>query len=87
MKRICIVFPLPKVPRLPGTALVLRVAWTERRDVKPIIKLSVASASLAALATRINRIHTARMSTLAGDLSQIRALFAKLAAMFLVIAD
>jgi hypothetical protein len=32
MKRICIVIPLAVIPRLPGVAALLRVAWIERRD-------------------------------------------------------
>jgi hypothetical protein len=32
MKRICIVIPLAVIPRLPGVAPLLRVAWIERRD-------------------------------------------------------
>jgi hypothetical protein len=37
MKRICIVFPLLSIPRLPDTALLPRVAWTERQDVELIV--------------------------------------------------
>jgi hypothetical protein len=40
MKRKCILFPLLSIPRLPGIALLLRVAWIELRDVQPILLCS-----------------------------------------------